>query len=210
MKIALIGATGNIGSPIAQEALQRKHSVSAITRRAELPSQLDGVVALQADPFDVAALSKAVQGHDVIASAFGPGPESAALVPQITKALIAAARAAGIKRLVVVGGAGNLLVAPGLQLVNAPGFPDMYKPYALAHGEALALLREATDLAWTFFAPPALIGPGDKVGIFRTGTDNLISDAEKNSKISYADYADAFVTELETGAHPRQVLTVAY
>ena len=210
MKIALIGATGNIGSPIAQEALQRGHSVSAITRHAQLPAQLTGVTAVQTDPFDVAALTKAVQGHDVIASAFGPGPESASLVPQVTKALVAAARAAGIKRLVVVGGAGNLLVAPGLHLVDAPGFPDMYKPYAMAHGEALAILREATDLAWTFFAPAAVIGPGEKVGAFRIGTDNLISDVQGNSKISYADYADAFVTELEVGAHAQQVLTVGY
>ncbi len=209
MKIALIGASGNIGRQIAQEALRRHHTVTAITR-STLPAELAAVQVAVADALDVSALTKAVRGHDVLASAFGPGTQSASLVPQVARALVAAARAAGIKRLVVVGGAGSLNVAPGLQLLDAPGFPEMYKPYAIAHREALGILREANDLDWTFFAPAAEIGPGDKVGRFRTGTDNLISDAAGNSKISYADYADAFVTEIETGAHLKQLMTVAY
>ncbi|HTD03257.1 NAD(P)-dependent oxidoreductase, partial [Undibacterium sp.] len=105
---------------------------------------------------------------------------------------------------------GSLLVAPGLQLVDAPGFPDMYKPYAIAHRDALEIFRQAADIDWTFFAPAAEIGPGDKLGSFRVGTDNLIKDAAGHSKISYADYADAFVAELESAAHPKQVLTAAY
>ncbi|WP_394782149.1 NAD(P)-dependent oxidoreductase [Undibacterium sp.] len=211
MKIALIGATGNIGSQIAQQAVQRGHQVTAITRRTSgLPSELAGVDAVVADSFDAAALAAAIRGHDVLASAFGPGPDSADLVIQQAEVLVAAARAAGIKRVVVVGGAGSLLVAPGVQLVDAPGFPDMYKPYAIAHRKALAILRAATDIDWTFFAPAAEIGPGDKLGKFRVGTDNLISDASGSSKISYADYADAFVTELETAAHAKQVVTAAY
>lgn len=211
MKIALIGATGNIGSQIAQQALARNHSVTAITRRAALPAELAGAQAVVADSLDVTALTAAIRGHDVLVSAFGPaGPDTANLVPKQAAVLVAAARAAGIKRVVVVGGAGSLQVAPGLQLVDAPGFPDMYKPFAIAHRDALAIFRAATDLAWTFFAPAAEIGPGDKRGGFRIGTDSLISDVAGHSKISYADYADAFVTELETAAHPQQVLTVAY
>ncbi|MES2104048.1 MAG: NAD(P)H-binding protein [Pseudomonadota bacterium] len=211
MKIALIGATGNIGSQIAQQALQRGHAVTAITRRTgALPAALAGAQAVVADSFDSAALTAAIRGHDVLASAFGPGPDSADLVVKQAGVLIAAARAAGIKRVIVVGGAGSLFVAPGVQLVDAPGFPDMYRPYAIAHRNALAVLREASDIDWTFFAPAAEIGPGDKLGTFRVGTDKLISDAAGNSKISYADYADAFVTEIESAAHPRQVMTAAY
>ncbi|GGC70950.1 NAD(P)-dependent oxidoreductase [Undibacterium terreum] len=211
MKIALIGATGSIGSQIAQQAVQRKHQVTAITRRtAALPAELAGTQAVTVDSFDATALAAAIKGHDVLASAFGPGAESADLVIKQASVLIAAARAAGIKRVVVVGGAGSLFVAPGLQLVDAPGFPDMYKPYAIAHRKALDVLREAQDIDWTFFAPAAEIGPGDKKGVFRVGVDTLISDAAGNSKISYADYADAFVTELESAAHSKQVITAAY
>ncbi|MFZ6646740.1 NAD(P)-dependent oxidoreductase [Undibacterium sp. TJN25] len=211
MKIALIGATGNIGSEIAQQAVQRGHTVTAVTRRTSgLPPALAGVDAVVADSFDTAALTAAIRGHDVLASAFGPGPDSADLVIKQAEVLIAAARAAGVKRVVMVGGAGSLLVAPGVQLVDAPGFPDMYRPYAIAHRNALAVLRAATDIDWTFFAPAAEIGPGDKLGQFRVGRDSLISDAAGNSKISYADYGDAFVTELETAAHRQQVVTAAY
>lgn len=210
MKIAMIGATGNIGIQIAQQAAQHDHQVTAISRRASLPPELSGLQVVQADVMDVPALAAAIRGHEVLISAYGPGPESAATIPLVTQALVAAARAAGVKRLIVVGGAGSLLVAPGLQLVDTPNFPEMYKSYALAHREALAVLQAAPDLEWTFFAPAAMIGPGERQGQFRMGVDHLISDAAGNSKISYSDYADAFVSELESAAHVRQVLTVAY
>ena len=210
MKIALIGPTGNIGSHIAQEALRRKHTVTGITRRVSgLPAELSGIQVRTADVLDHAALTEAVRGHDVLASAFGPGPD-AGLVVDAARAIVAAARAAGIKRVVVVGGAGSLEIGGGKQLVDSPNFPAMYKPYALAHREALAVFRDAPDLDWTFFAPAAEIGPGDKLGKFRVGVRNLIADQAGRSAISYADYADAFVTEIENGSHPKEVVTVAY
>lgn len=210
MKIALIGPSGNIGSAIAREAIARGHQVSGITRRGTLPAELGAVQVRSADILDPAALTEAVRGHDVIASAFGPGPEAASLVVDAARAIVAAARAAGVRRVVVVGGAGSLEVAPGVQLVDTPGFPEAYKAYAVAHREALAVLREAKDLDWTFFAPAAMIGPGEKLGKFRTGTNALIADAAGKSAISYDDYATAFVSEIEAAAHPHQVLTVAY
>jgi putative NADH-flavin reductase len=119
-------------------------------------------------------------------------------------------RAAGLKRLVVVGGAGSLEVAPGKQLVDTEGFPDAYKAIALAHREAFEYYRGVTDLDWTFFAPAALIAPGERTGKFRTGANTLIADAEGNSRISAEDYAIAFVDELEQGQFVRQIATVAY
>ena len=35
MKIALIGATGYVGAPLLQEALQRGHQVTALVRHPE-------------------------------------------------------------------------------------------------------------------------------------------------------------------------------
>jgi len=210
MKIALIGATGNIGSAIAQEALRRKHAVTGITRRTSgLPPTLTGIEVRTADVLDHAALTAAVQGHDVLASAFGPGAD-AALIVDATRAIVAAARAAGIKRVIVVGGAGSLEIGGGKQLVDSANFPAAYKSYALAHRDALAVLCDAPDIDWTFFAPAAEIGPGDKVGKFRVGVRNLIADEAGRSAISYADYADAFVSEIEDGRHPKEVVTVAY
>ena len=207
MKIALVGITGKIGSQIALEARKRGHAVTGISRREE-PSS--GFLIVTADIFDQRALAAAAKGHDILASAFGPSPDAISTLPEATRALVAAARAAGIKRVIVVGGAGSLEVSPGVQLVDTPGFPGMYKPYALAHREALTVLREAKDLDWTFFAPAAEIGPGEKKGNFRVGSRTLIADASGHSQISYGDYADAFVTEIETGCYLKEIATAAY
>jgi putative NADH-flavin reductase len=110
----------------------------------------------------------------------------------------------------VVGGAGSLEVAPGVQLVDTPTFPDAYKPVALAHRAALSIYEAATDLDWTFFAPAAEIGPGKKRGRYRTQATRFLADDHGKSEITYADYADAFVDEIEKSKYARQVATVAY
>ena len=211
MKIALVGITGKIGAPIAEEALKRGHNITAIVRRKpELSGALASVPTSVVDLLDQSALIEALRGHDVLASAYGPAPEAISSLKEVTKALIAVARGAGVKRLVVVGGAGSLEVAPGVQLVDTPTFPEIYRAYALAHREALGLLREASDLDWTFFAPAAEIGPGPKVGQFRVGAGKLITNSEGRSQISYPDYVDAFVSEIEHAAYRKQIVTVAY
>lgn len=211
MKIALIGASGNIGREIAREAIRRGHTVTAIARSAKPAADLvPGLQTRTADLFDAAALRDAVSGHDVIASAYGPGAGAPANLTDATAALVAAARSAGIKRLVLVGGAGSLEIAPGQQLVDSPNFPAAYKAVALAHRDGFNQLRQVKDLQWTFFAPAALIGPGEKTGRYRVGRKTLIADAAGNSAISYADYADAFVSELERAEYPQEIVTAAY
>lgn len=211
MKIALVGASGHIGNEIAREALRRGHAVTAIVRNTNrLQDGLPGTKEKIADLFDAAALRDAVAGHDVIASAYGPGAGDVDALPRATDALIAAARASAVKRLVVVGGAGSLEIAPGQQLVDSPSFPAAYKELASKHREGFNRLKQISDLQWTFFAPAAMIGPGDKKGQYRVGRNTLITDASGSSRISYADYADAFVNELERAEHPQQIVTAAY
>ncbi|MGF6771115.1 putative NADH-flavin reductase [Paraburkholderia sp. GAS199] len=213
LKIALFGATGMIGSRIAAEAASRGHQVTALVRDpARVPAGVANLHAAQADLLDAASVGGAVRGHDVVASAYAPPQaDTAEVLGKATRALIDGVRAAGLKRLVVVGGAGSLEVAPGKQLVDAEGFPDAYKTVALAHRDALEkYYRGVTDLDWTFFAPAAMIAPGERTGKFRTGANALIADAEGNSRISAEDYAVAFVDELEQGRFIRQIATVAY
>ncbi|HZZ13273.1 MAG TPA: NAD(P)-dependent oxidoreductase [Paraburkholderia sp.] len=211
LKIALFGATGMVGSRIAAEAARRGHEVTALARNpARVPADVPNLKAAQADLTDAASVGSAVRGHDVVASAYGPPHDNLAVLDKATHALLDGVRAAGLKRLVVVGGAGSLEVAPGKQLVDTDGFPDAYKAIALAHREALAIYRGTTDLDWTFFAPAALIAPGERTGTFRTGANTLIADAQGNSHISAEDYAVAFVDELEQGRFIRQVATVGY
>lgn len=211
MKIALVGATGKIGRHIAQSAMTRGHSVTAIVRSdAHLPAELAGARIAVAALDNPDALAAAVRGHDVLASAFGPAPGDIAALATTAKALIAAARASGIKRLIVIGGAGSLEAAPGLQLLDTPDFPDAYKPYAIAHRDALSVYQSASDLDWTFYAPAAEIGPGKKRSGYRTQATRLLVNAAGHSEISYPDYADAFVDEIEQSKYIRQVATAAY
>jgi len=109
-----------------------------------------------------------------------------------------------------VGGAGSLEVAPGVRLVDAPGFPELHKAEALAQGEALAVFRGVSDLEWSFLSPAAVIAPGERTGAFRLGGDQLLADADDNSHISAEDYAIALIDEAEEPKHTGRRFTVAY
>ncbi|WMJ67699.1 NAD(P)H-binding protein [Stenotrophomonas sp. 24(2023)] len=212
MKIALVGATGNIGRQIARHALARGHQVTALVRSEnDLPAELAGARLAIAPLDDAEALAAVIAGHDVLASAYGPRPgDDIGRVANVAEQLVAAARQAGVPRVVVVGGAGSLEVAPGVQLVDTPDFPAAYKPYALAHREALTRLQAIDDLDWTFFSPAAEIGPGEERGQYRVQAKAFLADASGHSRISYGDYGAAFVAELEAHQYPQQIITVAY
>ncbi|WP_322009511.1 NAD(P)-dependent oxidoreductase [Paraburkholderia sp. J12] len=210
LHIALFGATGTIGSRIAAEAARRGHRVSALARQPERVVAGPNIVAAKADLLDAASVAAAVRGHDVVASAYAPPHDHLADLQSASRALVEGVREAGLKRLVVVGGAGSLEVAPGKQLVDSESFPAAWKGIALAHRDAFNFYRTVTDLDWTFFAPAAMIAPGERTGQFRTGTTALIADAKGESRISAEDYAVAFVDELEQGRFIREIATAAY
>lgn len=212
MKIAVIGA-GNIGRVVIGEALSRGHTVTAIVRDpAKLTLSHPALSAAAGDVTDAASIAAAVAGHDAVVSAIGPNHAigNIDILPQSVSTLIAALKQAGVRRLLVVGGAGSLEVAPGLRLYDTPEFPEAWRPAAKKHGEGLAILRAETALDWTFFSPAAIIEPGQRTGKFRLGGDQLLADASGNSRISIEDFAVAVVDELETPAHLRQRFTIAY
>jgi putative NADH-flavin reductase len=203
MKVALIGASGNVGSRILTELLNRGHEVTGIVRHPEKLQRHDRLAAKQGDLNDEASLVTLLAGHDAVISAVrfqSANPQS----------LIGAVKKAGVKRLLVVGGAGSLEVAPGVQLVDTPDFPEAYKPEALAGRDFLNVLRDERELNWTFLSPSALFVPGERTGKFRLGTDGLLVDSTGESRISMEDYAIALVDELETPRHSRQRFTVGY
>lgn len=202
MKVALIGATGHVGSELLKELVRRGHAVTAIVRNPEKLPPATNVIAKKGDVFDTAGLTELLKGHDAVISAV----HFTASDPQ---KLMDAVKAAGVKRYLVVGGAGSLEVTPGVALVTTPGFPAEYKDEALKGGDFLALLRQENGLDWTFLSPSALLFDGPRTGIFRLGKDQLLSN-EKGSSISVADYAIAFTDELEKPAHAKQRFTVGY
>jgi putative NADH-flavin reductase len=188
-KIAIIGATGRAGSQLLEEALRRGHSVTAIARNTSKLAGRPGVKTVDVDVLDAAALEKAVAGHDAVFSAahFSGIPASAIINP---------VKKAGVKRLLVVGGAGSLLVAPGVRVIDSPDFPEAYKAEATAGGIFLDTLLQEKELDWT--------------GKFRLGKDHLLVDANGRSWISFKDYAIAYIDELEKPAHSRQRFTIGY
>jgi putative NADH-flavin reductase len=216
MKIVLFGATGNIGQRIAAEALRHGHTVVGVVRD---PSQVESpdprVTLVQGDATDAESVARVARGADAIVSAISPRPNARGLpAPSLStaaKALIEGAKKAGVKRLLVVGGAGSLEVAPGVRLMDAPGFPDAYKPEAKEGADSLAVYREqGTGLDWTFLSPAAEIGPGQRTGRYRTTGDTFLADAKGHSRISYEDYAVALVDELEKPQHAGERFGVAY
>lgn len=203
-KIAILGITGRAGSRIANELLQRGHTVTGIARKIEGAETRPGLTLKSADSTSVDALVPVLRGHDAVISAtrFAGGADAATLV--------AAARQAGVPRLLVVGGAGSLEVAPGKALLDTPEFPDAYKPEAQAGSVMLKALRAEKELDWTFLSPSALFAPGERTGKFRVGGDSLLSDTNGKSWISMEDYAIALADEVEAPKHSRQRFTVGY
>lgn len=212
MNIALIGATGFVGSAVLEELLRRQHQVTALARNPGKLAARDGLTVVQADAQDATQVAKAVAGHDAVVNAYNPGWTVPDIHDQFlvgTRAIYAGVKEAGVKRLLVVGGAGSLFVAPGVQLVDTPGFPAEYKAGALAAREALNLIRSETTLDWTFLSPPILLAPGERTGQYRLGTDAPLMNGEAPGGISVADLAVAIADELENPRHLQQRFTVA-
>lgn len=202
MNVALIGATGNAGSRILAELARRGHAVTAIARNASKVAALPGVTAKMGDVFDQEGLAALLRGHDAVIS-------SVHFTASDPHKLIETVRASGVRRYLVVGGAGSLEVAPGVKVIDTPDFPAEYKAEAAAGGVYLDILRGETELNWTFLSPSAMFVPGKRTGRFRLGTDQLLAN-EQGSSISFEDYAIALVDELEKPEHSRARFTVGY
>jgi hypothetical protein len=213
MKIALIGGTGFVGSAVLTELLSRGHQVTALARNPGKFSAQPGLTVVPADVLDPAQVAKAVAGVDAVISAYNPGwtePQIHDLFLQGSQAILDGTKQASVKRVLVVGGAGSLFVAPGVQLVDTPQFPAEWKQGALAARELLNRIKLETTLDWTFLSPPILLAPGERTGKYRVGADTpLPGVGEAPSGISAADLAVAMVDEIETPKHVQKRFTVA-
>ncbi|MDR3774627.1 MAG: NAD(P)-dependent oxidoreductase [Terracidiphilus sp.] len=207
MNVVLYGATGRAGSRILKELTARGHKVTAVARdTAKLPA---GVNSKQGDLSDVDKIAVVIAGADVVVSAYGPPQDDTDQLIGVTEREIAAVKKAGKIRLIVVGGAGSLEVAPGVSLLASGHLPAAWVPIATSHDKALKLL-EASEINWTYFSPAGFFEPGERTGKFRLGTSNLVADEKGESRISMEDYAIALVDELEKPAHERGRFSIGY
>ena len=209
MLIALYGATGRAGSRILNELLSRGHSVNAIVRLAGSLQAREGVAIAVDDLADPDRTADTIRGADALVSAYAPPADDVEELVRVTGRLVEATERSGVRRLLMVGGAGSLEVAPGLTLLDSGKLPPEWQPIAAAHVRALEVLRRS-PIDWTSLCPAAYFDPGERTGHFRLGTDNLIVDAEGNSRISMEDYAIAMVDELENPQHAKGRFSVGY
>jgi len=201
--IALIGATGNVGSRILTEALSRGHAVTALTRDASKMKPRAGMTVRQASTTDVANLAAVLAGHAVVVASVKWNEAN-------IRDVLDAVRRSGVKRALFVVGAGSLIRSDGRTHLDHMADRGVQPPTSKPASLALAELRKVTDLDWTAISPPASIRPGERTGEFRLGGDHLLEDDEGQSQISFEDFAIAIVDEIEKPKHSRQRFTAAY
>jgi len=207
MKIFIIGATGFIGSGILAESLSRNHEVTAIVRNSKKIPKHVNLTMVEGDVTVPGTLTPLVMGHDVVISAFDPGKDETGIG---TRSIVNGVKDSDVKRLLVVGGAGSLEVAPGKRLVDDSHFPQEWKEGALRTAEFLELLRGESELDWVFLSPAAVIAPGERTEKYRVGGDQLLTGSDGQSRISVEDYAVAMLNEAEKPEHSRARFSVAY
>jgi hypothetical protein len=212
MKIAVFAAAGRIGNRIVDEALNRGHDVTAVVRHPENYTKIhEHLKVAKGDLFKAQDVETGAFNQDAVVCAYSNTRGApASTIAELAIPLIKGLKQAHTNRLIIVGGAGSLEVAPGVQLVDTPNFPVEYKSVALAHRDALKLYQNEKELEWTYISPAAEILPGTRTGIFRTGTDQLLTDEQGKSFISMEDFAIAVIDEIENPKHIRQRFTVAY
>jgi len=212
MKIAVFGAGGRIGSRIVDEALNKGHNVTAVVRHPENYTKIhQHLKVAKADLFNSQDVETGAFDQDAVVSAYSPAagvPPST--ITEVALPLINGLKQAHVKRLIVVGGAGSLEVAPGKQLVDTPDFPEAYKPASLAHREALKIYQKERDLDWTFVSPSAVIMPGERTGKYRTAANQLLTAANGKSYISMEDFAAGIIDEIENPMYIREIFTIGY
>lgn len=214
-KIVLIGASGYVGSALLKEALNRGHEVKAIVRNAaKLTIDNPKLMVVEGDATDVDFLSAQLKGEDALISAFNPGWKNPDIYQETLDgytAILNAVRRSGVPRLLMVGGAGSLQVAPGKLLMDEEDVPKHLLPgiRSLAKVYMDYLLPEKT-IDWVFLSPAANMVPGERTGKFRLGKDSLVVDEKGESNISVEDFAVAMIDELEQEKHHRERFTLGY
>ncbi|BAU53936.1 NAD(P)-dependent oxidoreductase [Mucilaginibacter gotjawali] len=213
MKVVLIGASGFVGTPVLGELLNRGHQVTTIVRNPDkIAAKSENLTTVAADIFNTGQLAELIKGNDAVISAYNPGwtnPEIYSDFIKGSESIREAVKKAGIKRLLVVGGAGSLRIN-GAQLVDGPQFPAEYKAGATAARDFLNILYNENDLDWTFLSPAINLHPGERTGKFRLGTDEPVFDTKGKCEISVEDMAIAIVDEIENNHYIKKRFTLGY
>lgn len=216
--VVLIGASGFVGSAILNEALNRGHKVTAVVLNPEkITISNENLTVVKADATNPEVLADLAKGKDAVISAYNPGwsnPRQYEETLENYPKILEGAKLSGVKRLLIVGGAGTLFVKPGIRLVDTGTLPEAWLPGVKSLGEFyLNTLTKENDIDWIFFSPAGNLGnmgPGVRTGKYRLGKDDMLFDENGESFISVEDYAVAMIDELEQENHHKERFTAAY
>lgn len=216
MKVAVIGATGFVGTQVVNELVNRGNEVIAIARNTDKVLSHEKVQAQAVDVSDETALAAVIAGSDAVISTFNAGWTNPNMYHDFLEGarhIEQAVEASGVKRFITVGGAGSLYIADGVQLVDTAEFPAEIKPGAQAARDYLNELKNNQNLDWTFFSPAIEMHQGTagvRKGTYRTALENPVFDQDGRSVLSVEDVAVALADELEQNKHIKQRFTAAY
>ncbi len=221
LDLLVFGASGEVGSLIVVEALDRGHRVTAVSRDpSRIQLQHPDLVVARGDLLDATSIEGLSRNKDVVISSvrgvIGDKSDPANALQLISvENIIGVLRQFGDEspRFIHVGGSGSLEVESGK--LFAQKLPKVLLPKALESeiiGQVWALdyLRGVRDVRWTYLTPPKNLTNGKRTGRYRIGGDRMLRDARGRSRISRADFAVAVIDEVERAAHVRQRITVAY
>ena len=214
--VAVIGATGFVGTQVVKELANRGYFVNALARNTSKIEESENVKAVTADIYNTAELSEILKGNDAVISTFNPGWTNPNIFEDFLKgaeSIEKAVEESGVKRFITVGGAGSLYIAENLQLIDTPEFPAEIKPGAEAARQYLEMIKKNENLEWTFFSPAIEMHQGTagvRKGTYRTALENPVFDENGRSVLSVEDVAVALVDELENNQFVKQRFTAAY
>ena len=215
-KVAVIGATGFVGTQVVKELANRGYFVNALARNTSKIEESENIKAVTVDVYNTSELSEILKGNDAVISAFNPGWTNPNIFEDFLKgaeSIEKAVEESGVKRFITVGGAGSLYIAENLQLIDTPEFPAEIKPGAEAARQYLEIIKKNENLDWTFFSPAIEMHQGTagvRKGTYRTALENPVFDESGRSILSVEDVAVALVDELENNQFVRQRFTAAY
>ena len=213
--IVLIGASGYVGSAILQEALDRGMKVTAAVRNPDKITETHpNLIVVKVDVSSKESVVDLCKGKDAVISAYNPGWTNPDIYEETLKnypIIIEGVKEAGVNRLLIVGGAGTLYIAPGKRLIDSGQVPMDIQPGVKSLGMVyLNYLLPEKELDWVFLSPSASLFPGKRTGKFRIGKDDILVGPTGESSISVEDYAMAMIDELENPKHHRERFTVGY
>jgi putative NADH-flavin reductase len=209
--IVVFGGTGFTGRNIVREAASRGHDVISVSR-SEPAERLEAVRYETGSAEEVA--TRVVPGADAVVATLSPRGDMAGRLVEVYGELARASGEAGARYL-QIGGFSSLRPAPGQPRFVEGEVPEEFRDEALEGEATRAMLVEQAPqkLDWVFVSPAGAYGAwaaGERTGTYRVGGEVALFDSEGGSNISGADFASAVVDEIETPAHHREHIGVAY